>query len=155
MHLFLVLACLFIFIPVIEISLLVRVYSAIGFPGTVLIVLGTGVIGAALARKQGARAWANVRAALREGRAPSKELFDGFCILCAGLLLVTPGLLTDCTGFLLLVPPFRKAVRSALARHLVGSATVVTPGFSFSGRPSGAPPPALSAAGGERGHHRC
>lgn len=132
MRLFLLLAFLFIALPWIEISLLIYVGNELGFFSALVIVLITGCVGAALARRQGIQVWGNVRRAARQGKVPSKELFDGFCILCAGLLLVTPGLLTDCTGFLLLFPPFRAVVRKALARRLMGQAVVSGNGFSFS-----------------------
>lgn len=132
MPVFLTLTALFILVPLTEILLLIRIGAVFGPWTTVAIVLFTGFMGATLAKWQGAKAWYTVRMAMRRGEMPSKELFDGFCILCAGLLMVTPGLLTDCVGFLLLIPPFRAVVRKALTKTLLGQAVDSRQGFSFS-----------------------
>ncbi|MDT8389319.1 MAG: FxsA family protein [Lentisphaeria bacterium] len=140
MPVFLTLAVLFILVPVTEILLLIRIGAAFGPGATVALVLVTGFAGAALAKWQGAKAWHAVRVAMRRGEMPSKELFDGFCILCAGLLMVTPGLLTDGAGFLLLIPPFRASVRKALAKALLGQVVSANQSFSFSAGRAGEEP---------------
>lgn len=120
MRLFVILVALFVAVPWVEIVLLLWVWRVLGPVETIVLVLGTGVLGAALARRQGTKAWAQVRAALRQGRLPSKELFDGLCVLCAGILLVTPGLLTDSIGFMLLIPSFRDLLRRKLVSRFLG-----------------------------------
>ena len=140
MPLFLTLAVLFVLVPLTEIFLLIKISMVLGPWTTLGIVLFTGFAGATLAKLQGAKAWHAVRMATRRGEMPSKELFDGFCILCAGLLMLTPGLLTDCAGFLLLIPPFRAHVRKALAKRLLGRAMVARQGFSFTVGNAGSPP---------------
>lgn len=150
MPVFLTLAALFVLVPLTEIFLLLKLSSLVGLWTTLGIVLLTGFAGATLAKWQGARAWRAVRVSMRAGRMPSNELFDGFCILCAGLLMLTPGLLTDCAGFLLLIPPFRVSVRKSLAKRLIGQAAGSQHGFSFTvgdvGRETGTRPPAESGS---------
>tara|TARA_B100000809_G_C15059804_1_gene501957 strand:+ start:159 stop:572 length:414 start_codon:yes stop_codon:yes gene_type:complete len=107
------LAC-FIVIPLIELALLFRVGDRVGPGATVAIVILTGIVGASLARAQGARVIADIQQAAAVGQMPAPYLLDGLMILIAGVLLITPGLLTDGVGFLLLVPIVRREVRAWL-----------------------------------------
>ncbi|HEX2165164.1 MAG TPA: FxsA family protein [Thermoanaerobaculia bacterium] len=104
------LALVLVAVPLVELTLLVWLGRRIGFLPTVALVLVTGVVGAALARHQGLASLARFRAALDARRLPHCELVDGVLVLAAALLLVSPGVLTDATGFLLLVPPLRRRV---------------------------------------------
>jgi len=109
---------LFILLPGVELALLIELGRAIGTPGTLLLIAVTGVIGAALARRQGLRALRDLQAESAAGRLPAAALTDGAIILVAGALLITPGLLTDATGFLCLVPAVRAWVRGAIVRRI-------------------------------------
>ena len=100
--------------PLIELTLLFYVGSHIGWWATVGLVLLTGIVGAALARWQGVKAILRVQRRVARGQVPADELFDGVLILVAGIVLVTPGILTDLMGFGLLVPPVRNLVKAAL-----------------------------------------
>lgn len=104
---FLRLALLFVLVPLVELALLIQVGRWVGIVPTVALVVLTGILGAALARYQGLVTLGRFRKALEEGRPPHRELVEGILILMAGAVLLTPGLLTDVTGFLLLVPPVR------------------------------------------------
>ena len=104
----------FILVPLLELVILIWIGRQIDVLPTVALVVGTGVLGALLTRYQGLRAFSRFQAALSEGRLPHREVVDGFLILAAGIVLITPGILTDVVGFLLLAP----AVRSALGRRL-------------------------------------
>ena len=102
-------------VPLVELLLLVRLTHLWGsFWITVGVILGTGLLGAALARHEGLRVLARVRDRLARGEIPTDDLLDGLLILVAGVLLVTPGLITDACGFVLLVPPGRGLVRRLL-----------------------------------------
>ncbi len=109
---------LFTLIPLIELYLLITVGSYLGAGLTILVVLGTGMAGAYLARLEGWRTWQKIQSELQNGAAPANELIDGVLILAAGLLLITPGILTDVVGFSLLLPPIRAALQVALRRAL-------------------------------------
>ena len=102
---------LFIVLPIIELALLLEVGQALGIAGTILLVVSTGVVGAALARLEGLKLVFDIRSDMHAGRMPAPRLVDGLLILTAGLLLITPGLLTDATGFLLLIPSFRAVLK--------------------------------------------
>jgi UPF0716 protein FxsA len=101
---------LFIVVPLIELYLLLFVGSQIGFWPTVGIVLVTGTLGAALAKREGLRVWHSYREALSQGRLPDEGIVGGLLVLLGGALLITPGMLTDVVGFLLLVPQTRRFV---------------------------------------------
>ena len=102
--------------PLIELALLVYLGTHVGPLETIGLVLFTGFVGAALARWQGVKALLRVQRRLGRGQVPADELFDGVLILVAGLLLITPGLITDLVGFSLLIPPIRSLVKQGL-RH--------------------------------------
>jgi UPF0716 protein FxsA len=104
--------------PLVELYLLLRLAQVMGVAATVLIVLGTGVLGGILARAEGLRVLARIQEDLRDGRVPGKSLLEGAMILVAGALLVTPGILTDGVGFLILLPPSRVLLRHVIERWL-------------------------------------
>jgi UPF0716 protein FxsA len=101
----------FIVIPLAELYLLLQVAQATSVGATILLVIGTGILGSWLARREGAMAWFRFHEALSQGRAPSKEIQDGLMIVFAAALLLTPGLITDVLGFALLIPPSRALIR--------------------------------------------
>jgi UPF0716 protein FxsA len=115
---FFALLLLFTVVPILEIAILVKLGDWLGFWATLALVLGTGVVGAALARWQGFRAVGRINDQLRQGALPTTAITDGIMILIAGLLLITPGALTDVVGLSLLVPPIREVLRRGAA-HLV------------------------------------
>jgi UPF0716 protein FxsA len=112
---FLRLLLLFTIVPLVELFLLVKLGTVIGIGATVLIVICTGILGAWLARWQGLGVLRRLTEDLNEGRLPADALIDGLLILIAGAVLLTPGLITDALGFLLLVPQGRAVVRRLIA----------------------------------------
>jgi UPF0716 protein FxsA len=102
---------LFILVPMAELMLLLRLGDLIGLVPTLSIIVCTGVIGASLARWQGLITMRRVQTEFQAGRLPGDALVDGLLILVAGALLLTPGLMTDACGFLLLIPPGRALLR--------------------------------------------
>lgn len=108
---------IFVGVPIAEIALFIYVGGRIGLPATLVAIVLTAVIGAALVARQGAGAIAQVQTAFFEARFPGRELAHGAMIVVAGAFLVTPGFLTDTFGFLLLVPPVREAARRAFTRR--------------------------------------
>ena len=108
----------FTIIPIIEIYLLIEIGSMFGALTTVTLVILTGFIGAFLARMQGLQTLYHMQESLREGRMPSGELLDTLLIVIAGLVLLTPGFLTDSVGFLLLIPTTRNSIKYWLRRQI-------------------------------------
>lgn len=111
---------LFILVPIIEIALLIQVAEVIGGFATIALVIVTAILGAKLVKKQGMGALQNVQTQMAQGQMPAQELFTGLCVIIAGVLLMTPGIMTDVFGFLLLTP----AIRNKLAAGLASQATV-------------------------------
>lgn len=109
---------LFIGLPILEFSLLIQVHGMIGFLPTILLVFLTGVVGAALVRKQGINILFKIRQEMNSGNLPAPQMIDGVMILVAGAFLVTPGLITDTVGFALLIPFVREQIRFWLRKKL-------------------------------------
>jgi UPF0716 protein FxsA len=109
---------LFIAVPLLELALLLWIGRWMGLLPTVALVVATGIAGAALARSQGLRLLYRIQAELAAGSMPARELLDGVLILVAGATLLTPGLLTDVFGLLLLVPGTRGWVRGHLTARM-------------------------------------
>ena len=108
----------FTIIPIIEIYLLIEIGSMFGALTAVALVILTGFLGAFLARMQGLQTLYRILECLREGRMPSGDLLDALLIGIAGLVLLTPGFLTDSAGFLLLIPATRNAIKNWLRRQI-------------------------------------
>jgi UPF0716 protein FxsA len=139
---------LFTLVPLAELMLLIRIGGLIGLFPTLLLVMATGAAGAWLARAEGLRSWMAVQGELAEGRIPGEELVHGMLVLIAGIVLVTPGVLTDIAGLILLVRPIRQAlirrIRERFTRRLEEGAVPGLGGPSFNfywmgGRPESGP----------------
>lgn len=140
---------LFTLVPLAELMLLIRIGGLIGLFPTLLLVVATGAAGAWLARAEGLRSWMAVQGELAEGRIPGEELVHGMIVLIAGIVLVTPGVLTDIAGLTLLVRPVRQAlirrIRERFTRQLEEGAVAGLgggPSFNFywmGGRPESGP----------------
>jgi len=102
---------LFTVVPLVELALLIKVGQHVGISNTIAIVLFTGVVGAIMARSQGFSILMRIQQDLEKGMMPTEKLFDGLLILCAGILLITPGLVTDMIGFFLLIPYGRMLIK--------------------------------------------
>lgn len=113
---------LFVVTPLVELAILVYLGTIVGVLYTILIVVATGLIGAFLARSQGIATFNQIRSRIEQGVLPGDELLQGMLILVGGLLLLTPGLITDLTGFLMIIPQTRnivvKWVRDLLQRKI-------------------------------------
>jgi UPF0716 protein FxsA len=108
----------FTLIPFVELYLLIELGTTIGPLYTLLLVILTGAIGAYLARLQGLGALLRVRARLQQGETPAEEMLDALIIFVAGIVLLTPGLLTDIAGLLLLLPATRLRFKIWLRKKL-------------------------------------
>ena len=106
-------------VPLAEIWLLMKLAEETSWMTTIAVVLSTGVIGISLVRWQGIKTIQEIQRQLAAGQSPSKTIVSGVLILMAGAMLLTPGLLTDTTGFVLLIPAVRYAVATYLQRRFV------------------------------------
>jgi UPF0716 protein FxsA len=106
---------LFIVLPLVEILILVKIGMLTSFWVPIAIVIVTGVVGSALARREGWKVLERMREDVRTGQMPADSLIDGFLVLLAGVLFVLPGVLTDIVGILLLFPPSRSLVKRWVA----------------------------------------
>ncbi len=106
-------------IPLMEIAAFVAIGSQIGVFPTLAMVVVTAVAGSILLRIQGFGLVNRMRQVMEEGRLPDRELVHGVMILLAGVLLLTPGFVTDTLGFLLFIPPVRDAAWRFLRKRIV------------------------------------
>ncbi|MGI2335990.1 MAG: FxsA family protein [Dehalogenimonas sp.] len=113
------LGLLFIGIPLIELALLIYIGNILGVFPTILIVIVTGLVGAMLAKRQGFAALSKIRSNMAQGTPPGDDILQGGLILIGGLLLLTPGVLTDLIGFALLIPPTRAKAAGALKAFIM------------------------------------
>jgi len=131
---------LFIIIPILEITLLINIGEIIGAWPTIAIVIITAWLGAKNVRQQGIATMQSVQTKMAQGEMPSAEIVTGLMLMVAGVLLVTPGFVTDLFGLSLLVPAVRKAIGGFVQKHLitmqsngVGGAHFHSSGFSHGG----------------------
>jgi UPF0716 protein FxsA len=109
---------LFILVPVIELALLIKIGQYIGVGYTLAVVILTGVAGAYLAKMQGLLTLARIQEDINQGIMPADKLFDGVLILSSGILLLTPGFITDIAGFMGLIPLTRNLFKRWLKRKI-------------------------------------
>ena len=114
----LALVALFIALPLVELYVILKVGDAIGAVWTILLLAADSVLGSVLLRTQGRSVWRRFNNALAEGKMPHREVIDGVLVIFGGAFLITPGFVTDLVGLLLLLPPTRSLIRSAVVRRL-------------------------------------
>ena len=124
-----ILLLLFIFVPIIEIGLFIQVGGFLGLWPTIALVLVTAFVGASLVRSQGLQTLMNVQNRLQQGELPAQQIFEGVMLAVAGVLLLTPGFMTDALGMLVLLP----APRAAIAKYLMSKMVVQSVGSGFHG----------------------
>ncbi|WP_433338593.1 FxsA family protein [Spirillospora sp. CA-294931] len=107
----------FLLTPVLEIYVIIQVGQVIGGWPTVALLLAESLIGGWIVRREGRRAWRALTATFQRGDVPDRELADGALILVGGVLLLTPGFVTDVFGFLFVLPFTRPLVRRLLTRY--------------------------------------
>jgi UPF0716 protein FxsA len=116
----------FIVVPLAEIAVLIQVGGWIGVAPTLTLIILTAIAGTWMLRHQGFSVLTRAQRQLEQGVMPVAEVFEGLCLLIAGVLLLTPGFLTDAAGALLLVPRVRallyRQVGHYLERHVVRAA---------------------------------
>jgi UPF0716 protein FxsA len=111
---------LFILIPLIELYFIIVVGEMIGAFWTVMLVIITAVVGVNLLRVQGMSTLSRAQRNMAQGQIPAMEMMEGVALAVAGVLLITPGFITDTLGFLLLLPPTRQAmIRFMMSRAVV------------------------------------
>ena len=110
---------LFIFTPLAELYLLIHVGSYFGAAPTIALCLFTAALGAVLLRQQGLETMARVQFKLQQGEMPATDMIAGLILLVSGVLLLTPGLLTDIVGFICLLPQFREYIASGLLSQVL------------------------------------
>ncbi len=132
---------LFIVVPAVELILLIQMGQWIGVLPTVGLIVITGIVGAYLTRQQGLQIWRRLQQELQTGQMPGEALLEGAMILVAGAVLLTPGILTDALGFLLLIPPTRKLISRFVSQQIqkrIASGQIRVSGFGPMGPMGGA-----------------
>ena len=108
----------FTIIPVSEIYILIAIGGQIGILPSIGLVILTGIVGASLARSQGLQTLGRIRDSFQQGVVPGEELLNALLIAIAGIVLLTPGFLTDAAGLFLLIPATRTLCREWLKRRI-------------------------------------
>src|SRR3954471_13206242 len=113
----LLLILLFIVVPIAELAVLIQVGQLIGVWWTIALLIADALLGSYLLRTQTRSAWRRFNEALAGGRVPHREVIDGVLVIFGGVLLLTPGFITDIFGLLFLFPPTRVLLRGLLVRR--------------------------------------
>lgn len=99
---------LFTIVPSVELWLLFQVKEMLGLFETIYLVLLTGIIGASMAKKQGLLVIQSIQSDIQNGQMPQHTLVEALLVLIGGVLLITPGVMTDFFGFSLIIPTTRR-----------------------------------------------
>lgn len=108
---------LFVGIPLTELYFLIQVGAEIGAIPTITLTVFTAVLGGMMVRVQGFSTLLRVRDALSREEMPALEILEGAVLLVTGVMLLLPGFITDAIGFILLVPPIRRALLLYFLKH--------------------------------------
>lgn len=125
-----VLFVIFVVVPILEISLLIQVGNVLGGLNTIALVILTALLGASLVRSQGLRTLMSLQQRISAGEQPAQEIIEGVMLAIAGVLLVTPGFVTDTLGLVFLTPWSRRW----LAQQGVNKIKLGTSGAPFAQR---------------------
>lgn len=110
--------------PIIEIAVLIQVGGILGLLPTLLIIVLTAILGTFMLRQQGLATLDRARNRLASGQLPAEQLMEGVLLLIGGVLLLTPGFVTDAFGFFCLIPPTRQwLARRIASRSIIGFQT--------------------------------
>jgi UPF0716 protein FxsA len=135
---------LFTLIPAVEMILLLKLAEVMGAWETVGLILVTGLVGATLAKREGLTVLRQLAAEASQGLPPADRLVEGLMVLIGGVLLITPGVLTDLTGFFLIFPltrrPLAPLIKRLVVSRLLGGMSAGAPGGGFFFRMGGAAP---------------
>ncbi len=123
---FLFFVALFILVPIVEITVLLQVSDLIGGWNAIGLIVAISFFGAWLMRHEGFIVMRKIREQTEQGNVPSNELIDGFLVLVGGLMMLTPGFVTDGLGLLLVFPLSRIAIRTLVRRRFVHRFDFVT-----------------------------
>ena len=107
---------IFILVPVAELGVLLFSGKTIGVWPTLILLIVTGLLGSYLAKKQGINTIRRVQEQIQSGRVPGNEILDGLCVLFGGILLLSPGFLTDILGLVLLLPFTRTLIKPLILK---------------------------------------
>lgn len=110
---------IFIIVPLIELYFLLEISQFVGIFTTVLVIIFTGTLGVGIAKRQGYQVINNIRSTLNSGKMPTDDLISALLILIGGITLLTPGFLTDITGFLLILPGSRDLIAAFVKKHFL------------------------------------
>lgn len=121
---------MFTVIPFVEVTLLLQLSKYLGIGSTIFMVLFSGLLGAYFVRREGFTIWFRLQKELQEGRVPSDQIFNGLLLLIAGIVLVTPGLLTDALGYILIIPYTREIVKKIIVERVKKKYNNVSNGFA-------------------------
>jgi UPF0716 protein FxsA len=108
---------IFLMLPFIDLYLLIQITEQIGFPNTILLVLATGGVGAAILQKEGRQVLRKFQTSVTP-KEISRNLLETVLLVAGGLMLLSPGLITDALGLLFVVNPFRQHITLYLAEKL-------------------------------------
>lgn len=122
-----IILAIFILVPAIEISLLIMMGHFVGGWTTFALIILSGFLGAYFAKREGRKVLEYARFEWSQGQLPAQHLLDGICIFLGGILLITPGFITDIFGFLLVFPytrPIFKVMLLALIQRQIGKGNI-------------------------------
>ena len=100
----------FVGVPLLELYVLSLVEDRIGLINTLGLVVATGMLGAVVMKRQGAEVWRSAQMRMARGEIPTEEILGGMMVLVGGAMMITPGIITDAVGLLLMVPAVRNLI---------------------------------------------
>ena len=89
-------------LPFVDLYLLIEVTGRIGFIETLGLVFLTGILGAFFVKREAKTVWRKLGVSVTANEV-SRNVLEGAMIVLGGLMLLSPGFITDAVGFLLVI----------------------------------------------------
>ncbi|MGX9135552.1 FxsA family protein [Rummeliibacillus sp. JY-2-4R] len=101
-------------VPIFELAVVLLSGKLIGVIPTIILVIGTGILGIYLAKTRGIKAFQQLKIAISNGQAPGDAIIDGVLTFIGSIVLVFPGFVSDILGILLVIPATRKLFKPVI-----------------------------------------
>lgn len=121
---------LFLLLPFIDLYLLIELTSHIGFPATLGLIIATGIIGAFVVKREGRNVLGKLQRSV-SAQEISRNLLEGVLLAVGGLMLLSPGLITDLIGFMMVLRPTRERIMLKIASKMKEKSNFRVQSYSF------------------------
>lgn len=121
---------LFLLLPFLDLYILIELTSQIGFPATLGLIIVTGIIGAFVVKREGRNVLGKLQRSV-SAQEISRNMLEGVLLAIGGLMLLSPGLITDLIGFTMVLRPTRERIMLKISSKIRDKSNFRVQSYSF------------------------